>query len=95
MGIIIDIKVTPSSGRSTFCLDASGKLKAYLKSPPEGGKANTELIRLFSKALRCPQASLSIVSGATTRTKRIKIHLSLTRDEVLSKLGVAVQTRLI
>ncbi len=95
MGLILEIKVTPSSGRATFQLDAAGKLKAYLLSAPEGGKANRELIKLLAKALSCPQSAISIVAGDTVRNKRILIDLPLTRDDVITKLGFAVQTKLV
>ncbi len=95
MPVIFEIKVTPSSGRSAFVLDKSGKLKAFLKSPPEGGKANRELIKLLSRALKCHQSSISIVGGATFRNKKIKLDQSLSYDEILSKLGLAIQTNLL
>lgn len=95
MGLLLEIKVIPSSGRSMFQLDVSGKLKAYLTSAPEGGKANKELIKLLAKGLSCSQSVLSIVMGATSRTKKIMIDLPLTRDDVITKLGFAVQTSLL
>ena len=95
MALIAEIKVTPSSGRSTFQLDASGKLKAFLKSPPVDGRANKELIELLAKALGCPRFDVSIIAGATSRNKKVKIHLSLTHDDLLRKLGYAVQTKII
>ena len=39
MSLVIEIKVFPSSGRQKFVIDKSGKLKCYLKNPPEKGKA--------------------------------------------------------
>ncbi len=93
MALILEIKVIPSSGRATFCLDASNKLKAYLKSSPEGGKANKELIQLLAHALHCPQYLITIISGMTTRNKKIKISLPLTHDELINKLGFAIETK--
>lgn len=94
MALIIDIKVTPSSGRSAFVLDKSGRLKAFLESPPEDGKANRELIKLFAQSLKCPQVVVTLVAGATSRNKKIMVDLPLSFDEILSKLGLAVQTKL-
>ncbi len=96
MSVILEIKVTPSSGRQQIVVDPSGiRIKIYLKSPAEDGKANRELIAFLAKSLGCPLAQLDILSGATSRTKRVKIDLPLTREEVLSKLGFALQTTLI
>lgn len=95
MGLLLEIKVIPNSGRSTFHLDESGKLKAYLLSVPEGGKANKELVKLLAKMLGCSQWAIKIVMGATARTKKISIDLPLTHDEVIHKLGFAVQTKIV
>ncbi len=95
MALVFEIKVSPSSGRSAFVLDKSGKLKAFLKSPPEGGKANRELIKLLARSLKYPQSALTIVSGATFRNKKIKLERDLSFEEILSKLGLAIQQNLL
>jgi uncharacterized protein len=95
MSVILEIKVVPSSGRQALVVDPGGALiKVYLKSPPEAGKANRELVSFLAKSLGCTLGQVTLVSGAASRTKRVKIDLALTREEVLSKLGFAVQTRL-
>jgi len=91
MALVIDIKVTPSSGRQKFVLDKSGQLKCFLKSPPEGGKANTELIKLLAKKLSLSKSDISIIVGATTRRKHIKIDLNVSFNELLSLLGIERQ----
>jgi uncharacterized protein len=93
--LILEIKVTPSSGKSEISLDKQGRIKAFLKNPPEGGKANHELLKLLSHALKCPMSALSIIRGATHRSKTIKIDLPLSYGEVLSRLGLSHQTSLI
>lgn len=96
MSIILEIKVTPSSGRQRIVVDSSGmRIKVYLKSPPEDGKANSELIDLLAKTVGCPKMKIDILSGAASRTKRVKIDLPLTREELLSRLGFALQMSLI
>ena len=51
MTIVLDIKVVPSSGKQRIEVDKTGKLKCHLKSPPEKGKANHELIKFLSQKL--------------------------------------------
>jgi uncharacterized protein len=94
MPILITIKVTPKTGRSAVSLDKAGTLKAFLKSAPEAGKANRELIKLLAHMLKCPQSAIEIVMGETARTKTLKIALNLSYEEILSKLGLAFQTNL-
>lgn len=95
MALIIEIKVTPQSGRSCFELDRKGDLKCFLKSAPEKGAANKELIKLLSKKLKIPQNDLDIIAGLTVRKKRIKIHVALTFEQFYDKLGLSYQQKLI
>ncbi len=89
--LIIEVKVVPSSGKSECKLDKSGRLKCYLKSPPERNEANNELVKLFAKALKLTQNEVEIVSGMTSRTKKLKILKSITEDELLAHLGIQRQ----
>lgn len=91
MGFMIDIKVVPSSGKSECKLDKNGMLKCYLKSPPENGKANKELVKMLAKAIGAPQDEVFIVSGEASRNKRIKIEQNITFDQLLEKLGIDKQ----
>ncbi|WP_457678072.1 DUF167 domain-containing protein [Thermovibrio sp.] len=51
-----------------------GRLKVKVTAPPEKGKANEALIELLSKRLKVPKRSISIVSGQTSRVKRVFIE---------------------
>ncbi len=91
MSIIITIKAIPSSGRHSWSVDTAGRLKCYLKSSPEHGKANKELIGLLSRALRLPEATIAIVAGATSRTKRVLITGDIKLSQIYQALGIPVQ----
>jgi len=91
MSLILIIKVVPNAGRNDWQLDKSGLLKCYLKSIPEKGKANQELIKLLSKALKLPLNLIEIMAGGTSRHKKIKIETSLSYDQLLNVLGVSEQ----
>lgn len=94
MALLIDITVIPSSGRQKLLLDAHGRLKCYVKSAPEKGRANKELIKFFAKLLGYPQDDVELVAGATSRRKRLKIHRQLTYDQFIEAAGLAVQQKL-
>jgi uncharacterized protein (TIGR00251 family) len=94
MSIILELSVNPKSGRQKLSIDTSGRIKCHLKSAPEGGKANAELIAFISSSLRLPKASVMIISGETARHKRIKIETSLDKGAILQKLGLDHQTTL-
>jgi len=94
MPFIFDIKVVPSSGRNKWVLDKAGKLKCYLKSAPERGLANKELIKLIAKVLSVPQAEVQIIAGQTSRNKRIKVSVEITFDKLLALLKIEKQQSL-
>lgn len=75
-GTIIPIHAHPKSPRNVvegWVADANGqqRLKLRITAPPEDGKANHAVLTLLSKAWNVPVSSLTIVSGETSRYKRI------------------------
>jgi uncharacterized protein (TIGR00251 family) len=94
MSLTIELKVVPSSGRAAWTIDKSGILKCFLKSPPEKGKANKELIMTIAKALRIPQADIMIISGETIKNKKILIKAALTLEQFLHAIGIEQQISL-
>ena len=94
MPLMFEVKVVPSSGRNAWKLEPSGRLKCYLKSQPEKGLANKELVKLLAKALGVPQAKVALIKGATNRTKVLKIDTDLTFDQLLGLLGIDRQQSL-
>lgn len=94
MALIFQVKVVPSSGRNICILDKSGALKIYLKSPPERNKANQELLKLLSQELRVPVSAITILSGATSPQKRLKIDADISYQKLLELLGIQTQMEL-
>lgn len=91
MALLVTIKVTPGVGTVRWWIDLQGMLRCSLKNIAEGGKANEELIKLLAKASGCPQNQIMIISGATSRIKRVKFVCSITFDQLLEALGVERQ----
>lgn len=48
-------------------------VKVRVAAPREGGRANEELRRLLAAELGVPPSSVEIVSGHTSRRKRIRV----------------------
>ena len=71
--MILRIKVKPNARTSTLAQQADGTWRAELKSPPVDGKANAELITLVAEHFRCPKAAVTLKSGASGRTKLVKV----------------------
>ena len=95
MAVVLTIKVIPNAKKHKIKLEPSGELKLHLQAPPIDGKANEELITFFSKGLKIPKKSVVILSGLTTRIKRIALETELTHKEVFQQLGIEEQLSLI
>jgi uncharacterized protein (TIGR00251 family) len=71
--ITFPVRVIPRSSKTEIVGEHDGMLKIKLKSPPVNGAANDELIRFLSKLFGVPNATIEIVSGEASRSKRIRI----------------------
>jgi hypothetical protein len=76
--ISFHIRLTPRGGRDRidgWSRDPAERwhLKARVSAPPEDGKANAALVVLLAKNLDCTKSAIRIVSGDTSRLKRIEI----------------------
>lgn len=89
--LLIEIKVIPNASRFRWKLDPSGRLVAYITSPPVDGKANKELVDRLSEALSIPKRSVMVAYGETGRLKKISLEGILSFDEVLARLGLEKQ----
>jgi len=87
MAVILDVTVVPLSGKNDCVIDENGKIKWYLKSAPEKGKANQELVRSIAGLLCVPQNTISILTGSSGRKKRVKIDTILSKEDVLKKIS--------
>lgn len=54
--------------------DGAARLKAYVTTVPENGKANKSLIKMLAKACKLPAGTISVASGATSRNKQLLIE---------------------
>ena len=88
MELIVTVKVTPQSGKSAWNLTKNGTLHCHLKSAPEKNKANEELIALTAALLKIPKHSITIIKGALSRYKTIKIITDLSYKSFLEKVGI-------
>jgi uncharacterized protein len=71
--ILIQVKVKPQSRASLLEPVGDGTWLAQLKAPPVDGKANDELIALVARRFGCRKADVAIKSGASGRTKLVRI----------------------
>ncbi len=70
--MILDVSVVPKSGGFRISRK-DGKVKVYLKSPPEENRANAELVKEFERLFGKP---VIILSGSKSKKKRIRIPIT-------------------
>lgn len=82
---IFDITVSPKSSKNKISITENSHMKVYLTSPPVDGKANADLVALFSKTLKVPKSDIEIISGLKSKKKRIAV-CGLSPEEILKKV---------
>jgi uncharacterized protein len=77
-GVVATVRLTPKGGRDSIdgietLADGHEVLKIRVRAAPSEGEANAALGRVLAKALGVPPSRVELVSGATSRIKRVKI----------------------
>jgi uncharacterized protein (TIGR00251 family) len=90
MSDVLAIRVTPRSskpGVGVWRAGADGReeLEVRVAEAPTEGAANEAVVKLLAKALGVGRSEVAIVSGQTSRNKRIEIPFDL--DEARRRLG--------
>jgi uncharacterized protein (TIGR00251 family) len=68
------VRVQPRAARSAVEGTHGGALRVRLTSSPVDGAANEALIELLAERLDVPKRAVTIVSGATARTKLVQVN---------------------
>jgi len=69
----LNVRVVPRSSKSEIVRLENGMLKVRIAAPPVDGAANAELVKLLAKVFAVSKSSVAIVSGETSKIKRIRI----------------------
>ncbi len=73
-GVLIDLRVQPGAGRNAVVGRHGDAIKVRVGAPPIGGRANEAIIDLIADTLGVKRAEVSLVSGDTSRTKRVQVN---------------------
>ncbi|MFN3534161.1 MAG: DUF167 domain-containing protein [Desulfatiglandales bacterium] len=71
--MILKLHVIPKSKTQSIEVQTDGTLKVRVRSAPEHGKANEELLELLASHLKIRRSDLEIVSGARGREKLVRL----------------------
>jgi uncharacterized protein len=88
-GAILAVTIAPRASKTEWERLPDGALRVRIAAPPVDGAANTTLLRFLADALDLPRSRLSIVSGATSRRKRIVVEGSGV-DELTARVRSAI-----
>ena len=69
------VRVTPGARQETLEIDGD-RLLAKVRAKPQDGAANDAVRALLAKALDCAPSKLSLLRGATSREKLLRVDLS-------------------
>ncbi|MET4261847.1 uncharacterized protein (TIGR00251 family) [Bradyrhizobium sp. S3.12.5] len=77
-GVSIALRVTPRGGRDGVdgveqLSDGRSVLKVRVRAIADGGEANRAVLVLLAKSLGVPKASVTLLSGTTSRLKQVAI----------------------
>ena len=77
-GVVVDVRLTPRGGRDAIegverRADGRAVLKARVRVAPADGEANSALCRLIADALDIAPRQVTVVAGAASRVKRLRI----------------------
>jgi uncharacterized protein (TIGR00251 family) len=72
-GIVLRVRVIPRAGKSGIAGTRDDAVLVRLNAPPVEGAANAELIAVIASALDVPARAVTIVAGARSRHKRVRI----------------------
>ena len=77
-GLLISLRVTPKGGRNAIDgllvgTDGRAMLSVRVSVPPTEGGANDAVISLLAKALGVARRDVKLLSGTTSRMKRLRV----------------------
>jgi uncharacterized protein (TIGR00251 family) len=84
--LILSVRVIPRASKSAIAGRRGDALLVRLSAPPVEGAANAALIELLAQAFSIPRRQISIVSGETSRDKRVALE-GLTEGDVAARLS--------
>jgi uncharacterized protein len=69
----VALRVRPRSGRTSVGGNHNGALVVRVREPAADGRANEAAMRALAAALGVPRRTITLVSGATARSKVVEV----------------------
>jgi len=84
------VRIQPRASKNSVMGMEDGSFKIRLTAPPVDGAANEALVEFLSEILSVSKSSVEIISGHTSREKRVKIS-GIGEADVTRLLNIAKQ----
>lgn len=85
-GVVLPVRALPGAKKNEIRGEQDGALKVSVTAAPEDGKANKAILELLAKKLKLRKSQLELLSGQTSRQKRVLIG-GIELDELQEKLA--------
>ena len=70
-GAVLNLRLVPRASKNAIQGEYGDALKIRLCAPPVDGAANAALIEFLAETFDLPRARVQLLSGATSRNKRV------------------------
>lgn len=81
-GVVLSVVVTPRSSKTEIASIDDDAIRVRLNAPPVDGKANEALIKLLAGVFGLSKRDVEILSGSTSRRKRVRVETDLGAERV-------------
>jgi len=72
--VVVSLRVTPRSARDAIeGVDETGAIRVRVTAAPADGAANKAVQKLLAKTLGLPKGAVTLITGATSRHKRMRL----------------------
>jgi uncharacterized protein len=86
-GAVVSILASPRSSTNGVGPMENGALRVRVTAAAVDGAANVALIKLLSEVTRIPRGRIEILSGQSSRRKRV-LFRGITAEELADRLGL-------
>ena len=91
-GTVLTLRLIPRASKNAIQGEHGDALKIRLCAPPVDGAANAALIEFLSDTLSLPRARIRLLSGHTSRTKRVLLA-GLSASAIRTKIQAGTQEK--
>jgi len=90
--VFLRLHVQPGASRAGLRGRHGGALKVKVTAPAEGGRANEAVLLLIAELLDLPRSGVSLVSGPSSRAKRVAVT-GIDEAGIRDRLGLVALSR--